>query len=216
MFPDYWRWFGLLWQTVASDAGQRVSNKEFLQTLFLYFYSYGIMDARAVKPTEEEITRFAEMFSAMGTPAALADYARPAFCSLFRPSQPIVPCPVPGMFHLQTLHSISCSYCSSAPGYCSCKSSLGPPFVYRCRAKEGGTLGTAALCRAHSGSRLGTDREHTGNRLVTLPSGNAIPTAIRAARGSAPNLTRRQHAPDFCPSASRVPAASEGAFLIPR
>jgi hypothetical protein len=97
------------------------------------------------------------------------------------------------------------------------ESALGPPFVHRCRTKEGGTLGTAALCRPVRASRLGTDREHTGNRLVTLPSGNAIPTAIRAARGSAPNLKRAGSVPPgSCPSESRVPAASGGTFPIPR
>src|SRR5580692_12821089 len=67
----------------------------------------------------------------------------------------------------------------------------------------------ARSARRVRASRLGTDREHTGNRLVILPSGNAIPTAIRAARDSAPNLERAGSVPrGSCRSGSRVPAAS--------
>jgi DNA-binding transcriptional ArsR family regulator len=35
--------------------------------LFPCFHNYSIIDAMAATPTEEEITRFADMFSAMGT-----------------------------------------------------------------------------------------------------------------------------------------------------
>src|SRR5580693_10392950 len=97
------------------------------------------------------------------------------------------------------------------------KSIPGPPFVHRGRAKRRGTLGTAALYLRVRASRLGTDREHTGNRLVTPPSVTAIPTSIRAARDTAPNLKRAGSVPlGSYRSGSIVPAASGGTFLIPR
>jgi ArsR family transcriptional regulator len=40
--------------------------QNYLRLLLLYFYYYRIMVTMALKPTEEEITRFADMFSAMG------------------------------------------------------------------------------------------------------------------------------------------------------
>lgn len=40
-------------------------------TLILYFCNYRIMQTRAAKPASEQVTKYADMFSAMGTEARL-------------------------------------------------------------------------------------------------------------------------------------------------